>query len=1278
MKLKLTLLFVLLFIFSFSYAYNNDGNIIQKTQNNQKSLKEVLNPDGTINTSVVLNGSFNPQGYKMIAEPGQVPRFIPIDSTQGRLAGDQYWSNPFSFSSFPASSSISAIVAYGSSLFVGGSFTNVGNVAGTNNIAKWTGTQWVALGTGTDANVNALAIIGTNLYVGGSFLNAGGISAPRIAMWSMSTLTWSGLLTGVTSASSSVQALAVSGTNLYVGGKFTQVGGIGASNVAMWNGTAFSALGTGVLNTGVVKSLAVSGTSLYVGGNFATAGGVTVNNIAKWSGSAWTALSTGTNNWVYALTVSGTNLYAGGQFTLAGGIANTSYIAKWSGTAWSALGTGLNGPAYAIESTPTAVYVGGFFTTAGGITVNRIAKWDLSAWSAYGSGLNNNVLALEFSGSLYAGGSFTDAGGDLNADYLTYWGNSNWMSLPYGINATVSCVTVDGTDIYVGGSFLDAGGNVNADYVSKWDGSNWIALGSGFNGNVSAIKVVAGMVYVGGSFTDGGGNANADRIAKWNGTTWVALSTGLNASVSALETDGTNLFVGGSFTTAGGVVNANYIAKWTGSSWAAVGTGLSNYVYSLKYYNGTLYAGGQFINAGGDPNADNIAKWNGTTWSSIGNTPFDYTVNAIEVVDNNTIYAGGCFESPTYYLAKWNGTAWQSMGGGFIQDMNCSSAVLAIKAVNDVVYIGGYFSTVDATANTSGIAKWENNSWSNLGSAVMGSVSALATDGNYLYAGGSFNTAGGKIAQNIARWGILPSITSQPNSLIVCESSSAVFNTLSNGSAPKTFQWKHNGSNIIGATDSTLTINPVNISDQGYYKCTVSNTCGSVTSDSVLLTVNAKPLPVISGNLQFCTGLSTSLTTTVGYSTYSWSNSASTSTISVNTPGSYSVSVSDINGCTNTSAAVTVIENSLPSVSANTNSNSICLNSSTIINAFGANTYSWSPSAGLSSTTGNNVTAFPSSTTIYTITGTAGNGCQNTTSVSISVKVPFSNEIICEVNIDTATNHNFVVWEKTPNVGTAYFKIWKESTFGGIYTAIDSVAFDSMSIYTDMASNASVKSERYKISVVDTCGNESNQSPAHKTLHLTVNLGMGNTINLIWENYEGFVFGSYYIYRGLTPATIVPIDTIQNTITTYTDIAPLVGYNYYKIIIANPDSCVASSNAKTQTTQTFNTSVSNMEEYKILPTGIKDFGFNYGLNAYPNPYSNETNISYSLNTKSKVKLEIYDLLGQRIAEIINENQLAGKYQYSFSAKNIGFAQGVYFVKLLVDEQSFTKKLIETK
>src|SRR5439155_17631468 len=142
-----------------------------------------------------------------------------------------------------------------------------------------------------------------------------------------------------------VNTLLVSGSDLYAGGNFTMAGSSRVNYLAKWDGSSWSALGSGVGGSVIphVNALAVSGGDLYAGGLFTWAtnsGGasVTVSNIAKWSGGAWTNLGSGftVNLGAYALAVSGNELYAGGSFQYAGGNA-ASAVAKWDGTNWTAL-----------------------------------------------------------------------------------------------------------------------------------------------------------------------------------------------------------------------------------------------------------------------------------------------------------------------------------------------------------------------------------------------------------------------------------------------------------------------------------------------------------------------------------------------------------------------------------------------------------------------------------------------------------------------------------------------------------------------------------------------------------------------------------------------------------------------------------------------------------------------------------------------------------------------------------------------------------------------------
>src|SRR5207249_3904296 len=134
----------------------------------------------------------------------------------------------------------------------------------------------------------------------------------------------------------------------YAGGIFTNTGEISATNIAKWDGSSWSALGSGISGPsdypyfgGSVSALAVSGSNLYAAGSFSSAGSNAATNIAKWDGHNWSALGSGVNASVSALAISGTDLYAGGEFMKAGGLT-ANRIARWDGSSWSAAGSGMD------------------------------------------------------------------------------------------------------------------------------------------------------------------------------------------------------------------------------------------------------------------------------------------------------------------------------------------------------------------------------------------------------------------------------------------------------------------------------------------------------------------------------------------------------------------------------------------------------------------------------------------------------------------------------------------------------------------------------------------------------------------------------------------------------------------------------------------------------------------------------------------------------------------------------------------------------------------------
>jgi gliding motility-associated-like protein len=242
-------------------------------------------------------------------------------------------------------------------------------------------------------------------------------------------------------------------------------------------------------------------------------------------------------------------------------------------------------------------------------------------------------------------------------------------------------------------------------------------------------------------------------------------------------------------------------------------------------------------------------------------------------------------------------------------------------------------------------------------------------------ANGCINTANVTVTVNP-----LPTISGGANK-IICSGLS----TTLQGTGGVSYTWSP--STGLSCTNcANPTANPTTTT---VYTVTGTDANGCINTANVTVTVN--PLPTISGgaNKIICSGLSTTLQGTGGVSN-TWSPSTGLSctncanpTANPTTTTVYTVTGTDGNGCINT-ANVTVNVNPLPNVSGGGNK-SICVGSSTTLPASGATSYTWSPSTGLSCTNCAMPTANPTTTTVYTLTGTDGNGCINTANVTVTV-----------------------------------------------------------------------------------------------------------------------------------------------------------------------------------------------------------------------------------------------------------------------------------------------------
>jgi hypothetical protein len=737
-------------------------------------VETMLAPDGTLRLDGTFRGMVDISGWNVTLDPENGPVFTPQGLTYT-------WGNLGTGLDGLVTGRVNTIAVSGTTVYIGGDFTDLGGNPNIDYIARWDGTNWSPLLSGTaglTSTVHAIVLSGTEVIAGGAFQNAGGNSnANYLARWNGTQ--WTGFISGTTGGiTGTVFTLALSGTHIYAGGAFTGAGGnTNADYIAYWDG-GWRNLGTTPL-TSSVYTIVFSGTHVYAGGAFEDAGGNTnADYIAYWNGSSWTALGGGLGGNVYAITIVGNNVYAGGDFT-----APFLRIARFDGS-WNPLSSGVDGTVSATLSLGGKILVGGTFETAGGNPARGLAEWDplTSQWIpvsnssvsnfAWNSSVITSVEALVSSGSdLYVGGNFKDVGRNNANDYVTRRSGTSFV--PIGsktvepLNGEVETVVISGTDVYVGGNFTNAGNTPGADYIAKWDGTQWSALLSGtagLTGTVHAIALQGNDVYVGGEFQKAGGNSSANYLARWDGSKWTGLLSGTDGVTSTVYTiafSGTSqLFVGGAFTSTT-PVSLTHIAKanivtttgtvttpvtWSGLVSGTNGT-ITGTVYTIAISGTDVFVGGEFQNAGGTTGINYIARWDGNIWNAVGSlNAINNTVRAI-ARSGNDVYVGGNFTGAggsggPNHLARWNGSTWNAVGS----PNAINNTVRAIALSGNDVYVGGNFTGAGGSGGANYVARWNGTQWTPLLSNTFGVYSnvhtiALAPNGD-VYIGGVFNDTG--------------------------------------------------------------------------------------------------------------------------------------------------------------------------------------------------------------------------------------------------------------------------------------------------------------------------------------------------------------------------------------------------------------------------------------------------------------------------------------------------------------------------------------------------------
>lgn len=84
------------------------------------------------------------------------------------------------------------------------------------------------------------------------------------------------------------------------------------------------------------------------------------------------------------------------------------------------------------------------------------------------------------------------------------------------------------------------------------------------------------------------------------------------------------------------------------------------------------------------------------------------------------------------------------------------------------------------------------------------------------------------------------------------------------------------------------------------------------------------------------------------------------------------------------------------------------------------------------------------------------------------------------------------------------------------------------------------------------------------------------------------------------------------------------------------------------------------------------------ITVMPNPFSESTSIIYTLSEDAHVRLEVYNQSGQKAATLVNKFQEAGNYPLQFTPRKSGYAPGIFEIIFLVNDQIYTKRIVEIK